>query len=97
MNFLNLRCKGAQKRHPEFECGKLLGGPSIDSINKHDFLASPLIDVRHCPECGWIEITIEDVGKPVRMRILDKEAIVDFVKPERLFGFVLTEREPSKQ
>lgn len=85
---LDFKCRGDQKNNPEYTCGVRLGGPALDSLLLHDFKSSPLVDVRHCPKCGWVRITIRGLDVPPLMEVLGKQVRIDFIKPEDVFKFV---------
>lgn len=86
MKFLDFKCRGRQKKNPQFECGQRIGGPAIDTVNSHDFSKGPFVDMRRCSKCGWVKITIPDINKPPLMEILGHDVTIDFQKPEKRYG-----------
>lgn len=88
MTFLGFRCRGNKKEFP-FRCRGLIGGPSINTLFKHDFNTEPFVDVRRCPECRhWVRITITNLENIPVIEILQKDERLDFKEPEEMFSFI---------
>ena len=92
MQFLELRCRGKQKKTP-LECRSLIGGPALETLESHDFSKGPFVDVRFCHECRkLVKITINSLDLIPEMDQLPKSTRVDFVKFDRIFRFLKVKR-----
>lgn len=88
MQFLDMKCRGKQKNTP-LECKSRIGGPSLKTLMNHDFSKSSFIDIRLCPKCGWIKVTIENLETVPKMEVLGKKnVVIDFESPENVFKFM---------
>lgn len=66
-----------------------MDGPSIETLNSHDFKASPFVDMRYCKRCGvHIEITITSMDSHPHFKILseDEHRDVKYKSVEEVFG-----------
>ena len=92
--YLEFRCKTTHG-DSSWECRRELGGPSVASLEAHDFSKGPYRDCRYCPTCQTMwEITIPSLkGIPV-FRPLAKDARLDFVEPTDLFSQIIIHGAP---
>jgi hypothetical protein len=64
------------------ECGRLLGGISIETLKHYDFSA-PFYDLRYCETCGIIwKITM--IGRQAPIKYDKIEGFVSFLYPDAL-------------
>lgn len=97
MSFVKFKCRLPKKNNPDFVCGRMLGGPTYNSILIHDYSKGPFEDVRYCDKHGFIKITLTDLNSPaVQESLLSDD--VDMITAESVFNSVVhkIKREPGK-
>lgn len=89
MSFVKFRCKLQRKNDPERDCGRILAGPSYDTIRAHDYSQGPFEDIRYCEKHGFLKITITSPTEPAIQEPLGKSFAESMISAESVFGAVI--------
>lgn len=90
--FLKLKCRGRQ-RHTPLECRTLIGGPTLETLQSHDFSKGPFVDVRFCHECRrWNKVTLISLDGVPEMEVLPKGTKINFIDFSSVFRFLKVKR-----
>jgi len=84
MSYLEHRCPNRPyKDDPNQECRSELAGPSLETIQAHDFNKGPFEDLRYCPKCHcMILVTIsDDVTFLPSYKLIPAGEPIDFIQP----------------
>lgn len=88
--YLVFRCPNRGIKGVSYECrAGCMDGPSIETLNSHDFDASPFVDLRYCKRCGvHIKITIKNMNSQPHYKILSEEEhkAIKYKSVEDVFG-----------
>lgn len=80
---------------PTFECrGGRIGGPSIETLQAHDFDKSPFVDIRYCQKCKvYIRFTIFNLNTPPKAEVLSAEEYhkIPYKTVDNMFGGIMVE------
>jgi len=82
--FLKFECPNRLREdNPTYECRHILAGPSLDTLQAHDF-TYPFEDTRYCQACNtfW-KITINSMSDLIKFEMV--KGRVDFVKASSVF------------
>lgn len=96
--FLEFRCPNQPYENSSFECRRLLGGISLDSLKNHDFDSGSFEAFLYCETCQilWV-ITMPSLSDGLKICAVEEGERLDTVRTTDMFKFTLIRGQRARR